>query len=242
MLGATGTEMIRLLLLALASAFLTTCGTSPRSSTDFPLSNWSAGTAQDAYYLLAPGDTIDVVIHSAPELSRSLTVAPDGRIRLPLAPSLMVMARTPEEVAADLMTALSDELIDPDLDIVVTGFASQQIFVGGEVNQQGLFDLPGQIDPLQAIIMAGGFTRDARKREVILMRRLPGGEVKTAIVDLSSGLKDPALASWLPLRRFDVVYAPRSRISEQNQFVQQFIRDALPVQFSLFYDVSGGSR
>ncbi len=234
--------MTRVLFLALATACLAACGSPPKSSADFPLTGWDAGTTGDAYYLLAPGDTLEVIVHSAPELSRSLTVAPDGRIRLPLAPAIMVTARTPDEVAADLMTALSGELIDPDLDIVVTGFASQQIFVGGEVSQQGIFDLPGQIDPLQAVIMAGGFTRDARKREVVLMRRLPGGEVRTALIDLSRGIGDPALASWLPLRRFDVVYVPRSRISEQNQFVQQYIRDALPVQFSLFYDVSGGNR
>ena len=34
----------------------------------------------------------------------------------------------------------------------------------------------------------------------------------------------------------------RSRIAEQNQFVGQYIRDALPLPFSLFYAVSGAHR
>lgn len=196
----------------------------------------------DAPYLLAPGDRIEVIVHTAPELSRELVVAPDGRVRMPLADPVMAMARSPDELATLLRASLALELIDPDLDVVATEFASQRFFVGGEVRAPGIFDLPGQIDPLQAIVMAGGLTRDAQPKDVLLIRRLPGGEVRSALIDLRSGLRDPALASWLPLRRFDVIYVPRSRISEQNQFVQQYIRDALPVQFSLFYDVSGNGR
>lgn len=201
---------------------------------------WQDGLALEAPYLLAPGDTIDVVVHTAPELSRSLVVAPDGRIRLPLAPSILATARSTDEVAADLKQALAEELIDPDLDVIATGFASQQVFVGGEVTRPGLFDLPGRIDALQAVIMAGGFTRDARPSEVLLMRRMPGGDISTTLIDLGGDLRDPSLAGWLPLQRFDIVYVPRSRIAQQNRFVQQYVRDALPLQFLLFYDVSGG--
>ncbi|MDP1553872.1 MAG: SLBB domain-containing protein, partial [Hyphomonas sp.] len=123
-----------------------------------------------------------------------------------------------------------------------TGFASQKVFVGGEVATPGMFDLPGQIDPLQAIVMAGGLTRDAQASNVLLIRRLPGGEVRSALIDVRAGLSDPGKADWLPLRRFDVIYVPRSRIAEQNQFVAQYIRDALPLPFSLFYAVSGAHR
>ena len=74
------------------------------------------------------------------------------------------------------------------------------------------------------------------------MRRLPGGEVKTAVFNLAEGLEDPALADWGPLQRFDVVFVPRSRIANHNLFVQQYIRGALPVEFSLFYDIAGNNR
>ena len=42
-----------------------------------------------------------------------------------------------------------------------------------------------------------------------------------------------------PLQRYDVVYVPRSRISQVNLFMQQYVRDALPVQFSFYYDLNG---
>ncbi len=203
---------------------------------------WSGPDTPAAVYMLAPGDKIEVIVHTAPELSRELIVAPDGRVRMPLAEPVMAMARTPDELAADLRTALAGELLDPDLDIVATEFASQKVFVGGEVREPGMFDLPGEIDPLQAILMAGGMTRDASSQDVILIRRLPGGKVSSALINVRAGLNDPSLATWGPLRRFDVVYVPRTRISQQNQFVEQFIRNGLPVQFSIFYDVGGGNR
>lgn len=228
---------------AIAAIGLSACASSPAAS-GAPLvaDPWSGSAIPAPGYMLAPGDKIEIIVHTAPELSRQLTVAPDGRIRMPLAGAIMAMARTPDELAGDLRTALASELIDPDLDIVATEFASQKVFVGGEVRDPGMFDLPGQIDPLQAIVMAGGLTRDAAPRDVLLIRRQPGGEVSSALIDVRSGLKDPSLATWLPLRRFDVIYVPRTRISQQNQFVEQFIRNGLPVQFSIFYDVGGQNR
>ncbi|MBA3070092.1 MAG: polysaccharide export protein [Hyphomonas sp.] len=227
----------------LAAMGVAACASAPATvSQEIVPEPWALADLADAPYLLAPGDTIEIIVHTAPELSRELVIAPDGRIRMPLAGPLMAMAHTPDEVAEALREALSTELRDPDLDVIATEFASQKVFVGGEVREPGMFDLPGQIDPFQAIVMAGGLTRDAQARDVLLIRRLPGGEVRSALVDVSSGLRDPALAGWLPLRRFDVVYVPRTFISQQNQFVQQYVRDALPVQFSLFYDVGGGNR
>lgn len=224
----------------LAAAFLAACASEPpRASSTFLTASWPGAAISDAPYLLAPGDKVEIVVHTAPELSRELVVAPDGRVRMALADPVMAMALTPDELADALRAELASELIDPDLDVIVTGFASQKIFIGGEVRTPGLFDLPGEIDPLQAIVMAGGYTRSAQPREVLLIRRQPGGEIRSVRIDIKAGLDDPASAGWLPLRRFDVVYVPRSRIAKQNQFVRQYIRDALPLPFLIFYDVNG---
>ena len=53
--------------------------------------------------------------------------------------------------------------------------------------------------------------------------------------DFKLALKDPAHADLVPLRRFDIVYVPRSGIADANLFVQQYIRDLLPVQSSFSY-------
>jgi polysaccharide export outer membrane protein len=137
---------------------------------------------------------------------------------------------------------MSNTLVDPTLDVVVGTFAPKRVFVGGEVNAPGILELPGQIDPLQAIIMAGGFTERARETQVILIRRLPGGEVISFDFDIKAGWTNPKLASFGPMERFDVIYVPKSRIAVQNQFIQQYIRNALPIDFSFYYDIAGNSQ
>ncbi|MEM7662923.1 MAG: polysaccharide biosynthesis/export family protein [Pseudomonadota bacterium] len=192
--------------------------------------------------MLAPGDQLEIIVHSAPELSRTVTVGPDGLFRMPYSPPILAAARTVDEVRAGVQSAMATELNDPDIDVLLAGTQSQRIFVGGEVTSPGMFDMPGQIDPLQAIIMAGGVTDTGNARTVVLMRRMPGGEVKSAVFDIKAGVYDPSLADWSPLRRFDVVYVTRKAIADQNLFVRQYIRDALPIDFSLFYDIAGNDR
>ena len=226
-----------------AAAILTGCRSPElQQSRVFPTVDWQHLDGRDDRYLLAPGDELEIIVHTAPELNRTVTVGPDGRLRLPFTGPVSVMGRNIETTKIALRTALASELKDPDLDVLLTGTSSQQIFVGGEVGSPGMFELPGMIDPLQAIIMAGGLTTEARPKEVVLIRRMPGGGVKTAVFDVKSGIFDPRLAEWTPLRRFDVVYVPRSRIADQNLFVQQYIRNALPIDFSLFYDVAGNNN
>lgn len=235
--------MKRLLCLALLPLALAACETrAPVASPIFPQQDWRHEDGQDAYYLLAPGDQLEIIVHTAPELTRTVTVGPDGRFRMPYSGPITAAARTVEEVRVGVQVAMASELKDPDIDVLLAGTASQRIFVGGDVTNPGMFDLPGLIDPLQAVIMAGGVTDTGRASTVVLMRRMPGGEVKSAVFDLKAGVYDPSLADWAPLRRFDVVYVTRKPIADQNLFVRQYIRDALPIDFSLFYDIAGSNR
>ena len=214
----------------------------PEPTQYFPVVDWRHEDGQDAAYLLAPGDTIQLIFHTAPELDREIRIAPDGSLNLPYIGSLRASARTAGELRGALLQAYASELKDPDIDVIPTGFESQKIFVGGEVRNPGMVDLPGQIDPLQAIIMAGGFSESAKPTQVAVLRRMPGGQVMSAVFDVNKGINDPRYADFTPLRRFDVVYVPRSAIAEENLLMQQWFRNALPIQFSLYYDISGDIR
>jgi polysaccharide export outer membrane protein len=97
------------------------------------------------------------------------------------------------------------------------------------------------MDALQAVSLAGGFLPSARRGEVLVMSRAEG-ETQTREVNLSNDAIRHGLPDAAPLQRYDVVYVPRSRISQVNLFMQQFVRDALPVQFSFYYDLNGNSN
>lgn len=210
----------------------------PRQSPDFPQAPYPSWRAQDPDYRFYPGDKLRIELRNAPELSSDQTVAPDGRITLNGLGSVMAGNRSVTELQNLVEQVYAKELIDPTLIITPTDFGSQKIFVGGEVKSPGVFELPGEIDPLQAILMAGGWTDEGRATHVIVLRRTPGGKILSRVVDVKRGLADQSLYDIGPMKRFDVIYVTRKTISDENLFVKQFVRDALPIDFSLFYDVA----
>jgi protein involved in polysaccharide export with SLBB domain len=210
----------------------------PAQTPDFPIAAYPHWRTDDELYRFYPGDKLRVDVRTAPELSAELTIAPDGRVSLPTIGPVMASGKTGRELQAGIEEIYANELRDPSVVITPLEFGSQKVFVGGEVKQPGVFEMPGEIDVLQAILLAGGWTEQGSPTQVIIMRRKPGGEMMTRVVDVRNGLARHALYDIGPLKRFDVVYVTRSTIADQNQFVSQYIRQALPIDFSLFYDVA----
>ena len=71
------------------------------------------------------------------------------------------------------------------------------------------------------------------------MSTMASASTEVSEVDLSPRAMRAGFPGAEPLQRYDVVYVPRSRISQVNLFMQQYVRDALPVQFSFYYDLQG---
>jgi len=196
---------------------------------------------QTPAYRFFPGDEIDITVFSAPELTRSVTVGPDGRVSLPLIEPVRAAGRTADELHDALVAAYAAQLRTPELSVTPRTFASRQVFVGGEVARPGVYDMPANIDAFQAVMLAGGFLPSASRRDVLVLSRANGtSEVSHA--DLSPSAMRRGFANAQPLSRYDVVYVPRSGIAQVNLFMQQYVRDALPIQFSLYYDLNPNAR
>ena len=174
---------------------------------------------------------------SAPELNREVTVGPDGRIALPLVQPVMAADLSTPALQSTLSQVYTGVLVRPEVDVSVRASTPLRVFVGGEVAKPGVYDMPGDIDALQAVVMAGGFLPDAKRRETILIRRGQAGRPMMRTIDLKGATLDPAGVDSAPLRRFDVVYVPRTAVGNADIFVEQYIRDLVPSSFS--YQLSG---
>lgn len=221
-----------------ATVLVTACATAPSTTSDFPASPFNTWSDVAPDYTLYPGDAVELAVYSAPSLSRTLTVAPDGRIHPPLVPPIMAAGRSISTVEAEVLAALDQELRDPQLDLRPASFASQRIFIGGEVGSPGVFELPGDIGALEAVVMSGGWLETADPARVMVLRRGPDGGVMTRRVDLLRGADNPEFADNMRLERFDVIFVPRSGIANLNLFVRQYLREALPIDFGLYYDLN----
>ena len=210
----------------------------PRGGAPFADIGYSTWGPSEPAYRLYPGDVVDVAFPSAPELNREVTVQPDGRVALPLIPPVMAADLSTPDLQASLSQAYGPILVRPEVDVAVRTATPLRIFVGGEVSKPGVYDMPGDIDALQAVTMAGGFLETAKRRDVIVIRRGQGGRPMMKVVDLRAATFDPQHADAVALRRFDVVYVPKTEGANADIFVAQYIRDLVPVSFS--YALTGG--
>ncbi|MGB6231076.1 MAG: polysaccharide biosynthesis/export family protein [Litorimonas sp.] len=194
----------------------------------------------EAPYTLVPGDQLDIVVSSAPELSRTLTVGPDGRVVMPMSRPIMAAGRTFVQLQSALMAELGLQLRDPRISVTPRAYAPEQIFVGGQVGQPGTYTLASPIGALEAILMAGGLRTTAKGKEVVVLRRAPGGGVMMRTVNVKGGLKTlRRYDDLIQLRRGDIVFVPATGLAEVGNFVQNF-RNALPVDFNIAYQFGQG--
>ena len=207
----------------------------PAAASGFPDIGYATWTDAEPDYRLYPGDELDITIPTAPELNKQVTVQPDGRITMPLIGAVMAADRSVPALEASLARAYAGQLLTPVVNVSVKTAGPLKVFVGGEVDKPGVYDMPGDIDALRAIIEAGGFKVSAKESQVVVIRRGPGGGAMMRTVDLKAALRDPSGRDLVPLRRFDIVYVPRSRIAEAGLFVQQYVRDLVPGQMGFNY-------
>jgi polysaccharide export outer membrane protein len=169
-----------------------------------------------------------VVVPSAPELNKTVTVQPDGRIMLPLLAPQMAAGKNAGELEQALSASYSTQLLRPAVEVVVKA-QPLKVFVGGEVGKPGVYDMPGDIDALRAIVEAGGFVSGAKRSEVVIIRR--GRDGRPMIRTVNFDHLDRLHTDLVPLRRFDVIFVPRTGLAELADFMTQ-VRNAMPVQFS----------
>jgi polysaccharide export outer membrane protein len=207
----------------------------------FPDIAYADWTEAEPPYRVYPGDELEISVLSAPELSKTLVIQPDGRILLPLAGPLMAADRTLQELETQVTRAYAAQLLRPRVTVAVRTAQPLKVFVGGEVERPGVYDMPGDINALQAIIQAGGFRISAQPAHVTILRRGPDGRAMKRTVDLKTGLRRSG-ADLVPLRRFDIIFVPRNAGSEAGRLIQQYFRDLIPVSLGFSYALNNSSN
>jgi len=104
-----------------------------------PLEN-NVKVPSDYTYIIGPGDGIEIFVWDNPDISKSVTVRPDGKISTPLIDDLVASGKTPSQLARDIEENLSKFVRDPLVSIMVnsfTGIYEQQVRVIGQISGGG---------------------------------------------------------------------------------------------------------
>ena len=179
-------------------------------------------------YRIQPGDLLDIKFFYSPELNEQIPVRPDGRISLQLAPEVRAGGRTPAELTGLLKETYSRELKKPDVTVIVRSFGNQRAYVDGEVSKPGLIPLTGPTTVLQAISQAGGFVYTGNPTDVMVIRRGPEDQPLVMVVNIKKVRDGTDLSQDIYLRPFDIVYVPRTGISDANLWIEQYLNRMVP--------------
>jgi protein involved in polysaccharide export with SLBB domain len=232
-LGPISLLRILLCLIVLASAGLA-AQESPGSAVS-PATPAAASAAVEAgagEYIMQSRDVLDIKVYNLPELSVTLAIRPDGKIAVPLLDELQAAGRTPGQLTEALVDGYKKEFRNPRVTVIVRSFSNQNVYVGGEVDKPGLFPLNGRITLLQAILQAGGAKESAKESGVILLRNDGNGKPEVHQVSLRELIKGKP---DMVLQPFDVVYVPKSKIARVDKWVDQHIRQIVPVSLGMSF-------
>jgi|HubBroStandDraft_1064217.scaffolds.fasta_scaffold00066_33 polysaccharide export outer membrane protein len=187
-------------------------------------------TAPQAY-ILQPGDNVEIKFAYVPDLNQAQIIRPDGKISLPLIHDFPAAGLTPAELQDALLQKYqASALKSPELVVIVRDFNSNKIYVGGEVGQPGAQPLLTPTTVLQAILQANGFKNTARANEVLIIRQRSGGSgYDWQVLNLQKALQGGSFEANIPLAPRDVIYVPRSEIANIDLFIDQYIRQVLPI-------------
>jgi polysaccharide export outer membrane protein len=129
---------------------------------------------------VGPEDLLGLQVYDAPEFTRTVRIAADGSIRLPmLKETIRVQGLFPDDIAVLLAEALKREglYVDPFVTVYAVEYHSRPISVGGAVRNPVIFQAVGKVTLLDALTRAGGLLADSTGStgsEVIVTR--PNGD------------------------------------------------------------------
>jgi polysaccharide export outer membrane protein len=183
----------RVLLIALGAllplaAFSQTVDTAANSTPDYTTSSASAAPSSSANalpamnavsapsgYVLSANDQVGVDVFGEDDLRTAGRLNSEGNLSVPLLGSVHLAGMTLTQAAAKLTQLFGrDYLVNPKVNVMLLGYAKRRFTMLGQINRPGSYEMPDGspegVGLLEAIAMAGGYTRIAAPERITVKR------------------------------------------------------------------------
>ena len=164
-----------------SSAPATSSPSTTSSSTTNPSSpSLLSAISAPAGYQLSANDAIEVEVFGEDDLKTSARINSEGNASLPLVGFVNLAGLTLTQATTRVTELYArDYLVNPKVKVTLLGYARRRFTVLGQVNRPGSYEMPetspGGIDLMEAIAMAGGYTRIAAPERTSVHRHSAGG-------------------------------------------------------------------
>jgi polysaccharide export outer membrane protein len=157
---------------------------------------------------LGSGDLLEIRVYQEVDLSGPYRLSPEGTIDFPLCGKVSLSGMTSAQAADALSGCLKARYIKkPDVTVLVREYHSKKVFVFGEVQKPGTFPYDQDMSIIQAVTLAGGFTRTAARNNISVTRIINGQEhkIRVPVEDIGVGKEKNFM-----LQPGDIVFVPES--------------------------------
>ncbi len=157
---------------------------------------------------LAAGDVIRVSFPGAPELNTVQKIMANGKVSLPTIGDVTAQGKSVSTLQSQLTGLYQTHLQNPTVLVGVDQMAAC-VYVSGEVMKPGKVPLDRPMTAFEAIMEAGGFSKFANPKQVVVVRNNNGKSERYAL-NMSDTLSGVSSSSFY-LRPYDTVYVKQSR-------------------------------
>jgi protein involved in polysaccharide export with SLBB domain len=177
----------------------------------------------DGGYRIRQGDKLSVKFLYHPELTdTALIVRPDGFISLQLIDDIKAEGLTVSQLKKRLDKAYEEILLSPVITVTLVEYVPPRVFIGGQINKPGRYDLRDAQTLIQVIFLAGGFTRDANRRMVLHARPNGNRDWQFQSANVLKILSRKGEEKDIDLQDGDYIFIPDSKISQFNKAIEGF--------------------
>ena len=139
-------------------------------------------------YRLGPSDQISVeVFGQCPDYCKTgITIPPNARISYPLVrEGILVAGKTVEQVAAEITKKLDEFIIDPKVSVTLDKANATRYSVMGNVGTPGVRVMDRKVSVYEAVLEAGGVTKNGDKKKVALVSYGKDGRLTRRVLSLA---------------------------------------------------------
>lgn len=181
-------------------------------------------------FILGVGDEIELTVYRHDDLNKKARIPSGGFNTFPLIGKIQTNGVSIHQLQEKITEALSGYLVDPQISLEVSSFKGHKIFILGEVNNPGVYQIDTPTTIIEAIAKAGGYTLDGKYSSVVLVR---GGPEKSYLkrLDLKKTFAQGDLSQNVLLKTGDVVYVPRTFISDVDRFFKHLENIVRPLMY-----------
>ncbi|HVK85810.1 MAG TPA: polysaccharide biosynthesis/export family protein [Kofleriaceae bacterium] len=168
---------------------------------------------RDKEVTLGVGDVVAINVwgESNEALNTEATIRPDGTITMPLVGDLHAVGKTPTTLKEAIKTKLAEfvRMQGTEVTVALKAWKSYRFTVQGEVQKTGIFTTDQYVTVADALALAGGPTRFAKRGDIVLIRSNPvSKETRRIPLDYDTLASGKHLEMNIYVLPGDTIYVP----------------------------------